>query len=80
MNMNMALHNIQALNLSSGAYENYRNPFERVNANLNVSQIHTFKTQDMKNNVKVAIHCCLKTQFNFLLRAAYNLFHFIICT
>jgi hypothetical protein len=70
----MALHNIQALNLFSGAYENYQNPFERVNANLNVIQIHAFKTQDVKNIVKVAIHCCLKIQFNFLLRAAYNVF------
>lgn len=63
----MALHSIQALNVFSEAYKNYQNPFERVNANLNVSQIHTFKTQDMKNIVKVAIHCCLKIQFNFLL-------------
>jgi hypothetical protein len=78
--MNMALHNIQALNLFSGAKENYQNPFERVNANLNVNQIHTFKTQDKKNIVKMAIHCCLKIQFNFLLQAAYNLLHFIICT
>jgi len=62
----MALHNIEALNLFSGAYEDYQNPFERVNANLNVNQINTFKTQDMKNIVKAAIHCCLKIQFNFL--------------
>lgn len=61
----MALHNKQALNLFSGAYENYQNPFEMANANLNVNQIHTFKTQDIKNIVKVAIHCCLKMQFNF---------------
>lgn len=72
MNKNMALYNIQALNLFSGAYKNYQNPFERANTNLNVSQIYTNKTQDMKNTVKVAIHCCLKIQFNFLFRAAYN--------
>lgn len=76
----MALYNIQALNLFSRAYENYQNPFERANANLNVNQIYTIKTQDMKNIVKVAIHCCLKIRFNFLFRAAYNLFHFTICT